>query len=96
MTPESETELHLRTVAEMVVMRILFTCLCRQSPDAKALLADFEQSVEEVIHAEELRTLQRDHRLDFFASLYSKSAKARSAAGSSTWSRRRCTASRNN
>ena len=73
MTPENAKELHLRTVAEMAIMRILLTCLCRQSPDAKALLADFEQSVEEQRGLEEVSTAQKDERFEFFAALYAKS-----------------------
>jgi len=70
-TPENNKELHLRTVAEMGVMRILLTCLCRQIPDAKRLLEDFEQSVEEQRHQIELGG-SKDERFDLFAERYAR------------------------
>ena len=73
MKPENSQEVHLRTIAEMAIMRSLLMALCRQSPDLNALLEDFEQRVEEYRHSEEVRTLQKDHRLEHFASLYSRS-----------------------
>ena len=71
MTPENNKELHLRTVAEMGVMRILLTCLCRQIPDAKRLLEDFEQSVAEQRHQIELGG-SKDERFDLFAERYAR------------------------
>lgn len=70
MTTENLTEWQLRVAAEMTVMRNLLTCLFRQSSDAKALLEDFEQCLEESRHAGEVHTGQKDEHLDFFADLY--------------------------
>lgn len=75
-TPANNKELHLRAVAEMAVMRVLLTCLCRQVPDRKELLAEFDQRVEELIHAGEVRTAEPDDRLAFFADLYRRSVVA--------------------
>ena len=72
MTPDSSQEVHLRTIAELAIMRILLTSLCRQSPDARALLADFEQSVEEQRHLHEVTTGQKDQRFESCVALYSK------------------------
>jgi len=63
--------MHLRTIAEMGVMRILLTGLCRQIPDAKRLLEDFEQSVEEQRHQTELGG-SKDERFDSVAENYAR------------------------
>jgi hypothetical protein len=71
MTPESSKEQHLTTIAEMAIMRILFTCLVRQSPNVKELLVDFEQCVEEQRHQIELSG-SGDERFDLFAERYTR------------------------
>jgi len=81
MTPENAAELHLKAIAEMSVMRIMLTCLARQSPDARALLEDFEQSVEEQRHLIELGGT-KDERFDRYATLYAKSI---AVAGDIPW-----------
>lgn len=76
MTPENAAELHARTIAELGVMRILLTCLAKQSPDPAALLADFDQAVEEQRHQMEVRDGVPDERFDRFADLYTRAIAA--------------------
>ncbi len=71
-SPENNKELHLRAVAELAVIRILLTALCRQCPDPQRLLSDFEQAAEEQRGFVELSGA-RDERFEHFVALYSKS-----------------------
>ncbi len=73
MTPENNTELHLRTVAELAVIRALLSSLCRQMPDAQQLREEFEQRLEEIRHAEQVRTGQVDHQFEKIAGVYLRS-----------------------
>jgi two-component sensor histidine kinase len=75
-TPENNAELHLRATAEMGVIRALLSSLCRQVPNAPQLRAEFEQRLEEMRHAMEVQSGQKDARFDFFADLYLRSVLA--------------------